>query len=136
MSSPRYGWWGYAKAMIRAYPQLHREYEALHTQKTTASISGMPRGGSVSRTTEGIALRRLPGEKQAEHDAVARAIEKTKRKSYGKDALMLIDLVFWKQKCTVSGAAMRINCSKTTAFRYHREFIRLVGACFFEKMEN
>ena len=45
MSSPRYGWWGYAKAMIRAYPQLHREYEELHTQKITASISGMPVAG-------------------------------------------------------------------------------------------
>ena len=61
MSSPRYGWWSYAKAMIRAYPQLHREYEQLHSQKVTASISGMPGGGGASRTTEDIALRRLPG---------------------------------------------------------------------------
>ena len=136
MSSPRYGWWSYAKAMIRAYPQLHREYEQLHSQKVTASISGMPGGGGASRTTEDIALRRLPGTKQAEHDAVAKAIELTKGKVYGKDALKLIDLVFWKQRCTVTGAAVRLNCSKTTAFRYHREFIQLVGTCFFEKMEN
>ena len=136
MSSPRYGWWSYAKAMIRSYPQLHREHEALHSQKITASISGMPGGGSASRTTEDVALRRLPGIKQREHDAVAAAIERMKGKSYGKDVLKLIDLVFWKQRCNVTGAAMHINCSKTTAFRYHREFILLVGKCFFEMMEN
>ena len=82
MSSPRYGWWSYAKAMIRSYPQLHREHEALHSQKITASISGMPGGGGASRTTEDIALRKLPGTKQAEHDAVAKAIELTKGKAY------------------------------------------------------
>lgn len=136
MSSPRCGWWPYAKSMIRAYPRLHREYEALHSQKITASISGMPGGGGVSRTTEDVALRRLPGTKQAEHDAVEKAIELTRGKVYGKDALKLIELVFWKRNCNVTGAAMRINCSKTTAFRYHREFIQLVGKCFFEKMEN
>ena len=136
MSSPRYGWWSYAKAMIRAYPRLHKEYEALHSQKITASISGMPGGGGASRTTEDIALRRLPGTQQAEYDAVTRAIELTKGKTYGNDALKLVDLVFWKRRCTVTGAAVQINCSKTTAFRYHREFIQLVGKCFFEKMEN
>ena len=136
MSSPRYGWWSYAKAMIRSYPQLHKEYEQLHSQKITASISGMPGGGGASRTTENVAMRRLPGTQQAEHDAVAKAIELTKGKSYGKDALKLVDLVFWKCRCNVTGAAVRLNFSKTTAFRYHREFIQLVGKCFFEKMEN
>lgn len=136
MSNPRYGWWPYAKAMIRAYPQLHKEYEALHTQKITANISGMPGGGSVSRTTEDVSLRQLPRVKQAEHDAVEKAIQLTKGKSYGKDALKLVELVFWKQRYTVTGAALRICCSKTTAFRYHREFIQLVGKCFFEIMEN
>lgn len=136
MSSSRYGWWPYAKAMIRSYPQLHREYEALHSQKITANISGMPSGGGASRTTEDVALLRLPGIKQREHDAVAAAIERVKSKPYGKDVLKLIDLVFWKQRCNVTGAAMCICCSKTTAFRYHREFIQLVGNCFFEMMEN
>lgn len=136
MSNPRYGWWPYAKAMIKAYPQLHKEYEALHSQKITASISGMPGGGNASRSTENVALRVLPGIKQREHDAVAKAIGMMKRKPYGEDALKIVDLVFWKKKCNVTGAAVQVGCSDTTAFRYHREFINTVGKCFFEDFEK
>lgn len=129
MSRPRYIWWSYAKAMIRQYPDLKQEYEDLHSQNVTASITGMPGGGSATRTTEVIALRQLPPVKQKEFDSVDMAIRTTRRMPNGRDRLKVIDLVLWKAETTIEGAAQRIHCSKETAWRYHRDFVRLVGKC-------
>ena len=129
MSKPRYIWWSYAKAMIRQYPELKREYEDIHRQNITASITGMPGGGEASRTTEGVALRQLSPVKQKEFDSVSAAVKATKKMPNGRDRLAVIDLVLWKQKTTIEGAAQRIHCSKETAWRYHRDFVRLVGKC-------
>ena len=65
MSKPRYGWWGYVKNMIRAYPGLKREYDDLHTQHITANMSGTGGGGGgVNRSLENIAMRELPRPKE------------------------------------------------------------------------
>lgn len=130
MSKPRYIWWSYAKAMIRQYPHLKKEYEDIHEQKITASISGMPGGGGASRATENITLRQLPGIKQREFDAVDLAVRYTKNMPNGKDRLKIISLVYWKECITIDGAAQRIPCSKETAWRYHRDFVRLVGKSY------
>lgn len=131
MSKPRYHWWAYAKAIVRMYPQLKREYEALHTQRITGDPERVPGGkGGVSRAVEITALRQLPPARQREYDAVTQAIELTKRRQNGTDRLALIDLVFWKQSHTLEGAALKLHLSDTTAKRYHTEFIRLVGFCY------
>ena len=128
MSSPRYGWWSYAKYLTRAYPALKKEYDALHTQHITADPSRIPGcTGTASRTTENIALRQLPPAKQADYDAVTKAIEQTKRLKTGQERLKLIDMVFWKQSHTLDGAAYAIGYSYEQGARYHREFLRLVG---------
>lgn len=127
MSKPRDIWWSYAKGMVRQYPKLKKQYDDLHTQKTTASISTVPGGGGASRTTEKIVLRELAPTKQKELDAVIAAIKSTKRMKNGKDRLLLIALVYWNDKLTIEAAAVRIPCSKETAYRYHRDFVRLVG---------
>ena len=129
MSKPRYIWWSYAKAMIRQYPQLKAEYDDIHHQKVTASITGMPGGGSATRTTEMIALRQLPPVKQKEFDSVSQAIKITQRMPAGKERLAIINMVLWKEEKTIEGAAQCIHCSKETAWRYHRDFVRLVGKC-------
>ena len=127
MSKPRYIWWSYAKAMIRQYPELKEEYDDLHRQNTTAPMSGMPGGGGASRTTEVITLKQLAPAKQKEFDAVDQAILRTRKMTNGKERLKIISLVYWKERLTIEGAAMRIPCSKETAWRYHRDFVRLVG---------
>ena len=129
MSKPRYIWWSYAKAMIRQFPELKREYDDLHQQNITASMTGMPGGGGASRTTETIALKQLPPTKQKEYDSVEKAIRHTRRMPNGKDRLKVIKLVYWGEQLTIEGAAQRIPCSKETAWRYHRDFVRLVGKC-------
>ena len=129
MSKPRYGWWSYAKYMIRQYPSLKEEYRELQRQKVTRE-AGRVCGGSVgARVAENAALKQLPPAKQAEYDAVAKAIEKTKLLRTGEERLALIDMVFWRNSHTLDGAAYKLYLSYVTACRYHSDFIRLVGFC-------
>lgn len=130
MSKPRYRWWGYIRNVIRAYPELKKEYDALHQQSVTANLSGMPGSGSVSRGTENIATRELPRTKQQEYDAVRQAIELTHRMPNGKFRLCIIDLVYWKRTHTVEGAAIKVGYSTDRGKQIHGEFVRLVAKCY------
>ena len=127
MSRPRYRWWQYVKNVIRAYPELKREYNALHEQAVTANVSGMPSGGSAGRKVESVALRQLPQPQQREYDAVRKTIAVTERMKTGSDRLRMIDMVFWKKSHTLSGAAMLLNISYETAVEYHRDFIMMTA---------
>lgn len=127
MSKPRYRWWGYIRNVIRAYPELKREYEILHTQSITANLSGMPGSGNVSRGTENIATMELPRTKQKEYDAVTNAIEVTGKMPNGKQVLRIIELVYWKRTHTVEGAAMKSGYSVDRGKQLHGDFIRLVA---------
>lgn len=126
MSNMRYGWWSYVKDMIRRYPDLKRRYIELHSVSLSAPINGMPRGGRVSKPTEGAALRALPNTDQREYDAVRRALSTTKRAKNGADQLRLIKLVFW-EGYTISQAATKMHYGERTAREWHRMFIRLVA---------
>ncbi len=129
MSKPKEIWWPYAKAVIRQYPQLRVEHNALYVQSVTADNSGMPRSGNASRTTEVIAdrvIKGLPRQKQREFDAVRLAIQQTERHPTGKERMRLVRLVFWESR-RVDDAALAIPCSSPTARRWHAEFIRLVA---------
>ena len=127
MSKPRYRWWGYVRNVIRAYPDLKKEYEYLHEQSVTANLFGMPGTGGVSRGTENIAVRELPKTKQREYDAVTKAIEITGRLPNGKQVLRIIELVYWKRTHTVEGAAMKSGYSVDRGKQLHGDFIRLVA---------
>ena len=131
MSKPRYHWWAYAKAMVRVYPELKREYDMLHTPQITRAISGAPEGkGGVVRTAEMTALRQLPPARQREYDAVTRAVELTKRRQNGEERIKLINMVFWKGTHNLTGAALALFISETTAKRYSQDFLTLVGYCY------
>lgn len=130
MSSPRYDWWSYVKSMIRRYPDLKQQYEALHEIRITAQITGMPRGNNVSNPTANAALRELSPVNQKEFEAVHKAVETTRGYKDGVDRLKVIELVFWERSHTLAGAAMRVSCSYDTAKNWHREFIRLTAFLF------
>ena len=127
MSKPRYRWWGYVKNVIRAYPELKREYDAMHEQSVTANMSGSRGSAGPARGLESIVTRELPKPKQKELDAVMKTIRITEMLRTGKDRLKLIDMVFWKGTHTLSGAAMALNISYDTAVDYHGDFIMLVA---------
>ena len=127
MSKPRYRWWGYIRNVIRAYPELKKEYESIHQQSVTANMSGMPAGGSASRGTENIAIRELPRVKQKEYDAVKSSIDQTLLLPNGLLRIRIIELVYWKRTHTVEGAAMKAGYSVDRGKQIHGDFVRLVA---------
>ena len=139
MSNRKYGWWGYVKDIIRRYPELQREYAQLHIQSIIPQYSGMPGGGGDPHKVESVALRQLPGIKQREYDAMESALRLTRSLRDGAEREHFIDLVFWRQTHTLSGAAMRVHVSERTAQRWHAEFIKCVAGFYgfeIEKDEN
>jgi hypothetical protein len=82
---------------------------------------------SAARVTEKTSLRQLTPAKQANYEAVTKAVEQTKKLRNGAERLRLIDMVFWKQSHTLDGAAYAIGYSYDQAKLYHRDFLRLVG---------
>lgn len=135
MSRPKYRWWGFARKMVRDYPDLKMKLDELHTQSMSPDISGMPRGGSAGRTTESIALRQLPPDDQQDYDAVRRAIEITRQLADGDARIALIRYAYWGKKMhKLEDAALQVHVSERTAQRWHADFIRLVGKCYGYKV--
>lgn len=127
MSKPRYNWWPFALNMIRDYPARKAEYNDLHEQKITADLSGMPGGGSASRTVENIAARLLPRQDQREFDAVRKAVEYTKALPDGSLRMKVIRMTLLRRSYSIPGAASVANVSERTAKRYRWQFVLLVG---------
>ncbi len=136
MSKPRYRWWGYIRNVIRAYPELKKEYDALHQQSITANISGMPGSGSVSRGTESIAIRELPRTKQREYEAVRKAIDFTRRMPNGDLRLRVIDLVFWKERRKLLDAGESVGYAYKTARTIQSTFIKLTADAYGYDLEE
>lgn len=137
MSKPRYHWWAYAKAMVKIYPDLKREYDRLHSLQTSACLNGVPNTKRYTRSTENIALRYLPRARQKEYDAVTHAIDLTKQMRSSKERLAVVDMVLWRGTHNIAGAALQLYISEISARRYHSDFIRLVGFCYgLEDMEE
>lgn len=130
MSHPRYDWWGYCKGMIKRYPLLAAEREALKEPNLTADYSGEPHGGGPGNPTLQCACRTLRGVKEREYQAVADAVNAAGRKPDGRERLILVDMLFWSRSHTLHGAAMAIGVSYRTANRWHSEFIRSVARNF------
>lgn len=127
MSKTRYKWWGYVKAVIRAYPDHCAALASMREQTMTAAYDVTPRGGGPGKPVEALALRTLPREDQREYEAVMAAAQETKRLQDGADRMKLIGLVFWKQTHTLEGAAQACNVSYKTACRWHNAYIRAVA---------
>lgn len=127
MSKPRYNWWPFALNMIKDYPTRNAEYNELHKQKITASMTGLSSQRSASRTTENIAIRLLPRHDQLEYDAVRKAIALTQMDESGDLQLEVVKLTLWKNSHSIDGAAIKLHISPRTAKRYRWKFILCVG---------
>ncbi len=131
MSSPRYIWWPYVKAMIRVYPERELEYLVNRNMKTTANYD--PQAGGVSgptRKTEDFAIGYMTATSTREYFAVKSALDLTMRKRTGEERVRMIELVYWEKRCTLAAAAMRLHIGERTAQRWNREFVYLVAKEF------
>ena len=127
MSKPRYRWWGYVRAVIRAYPELSRRLAELRHSPVTARYGPSGGAGGPTSPVERAAIRGLPHPEQREHDAVEAAIEQTKTLPDAAARLRLVDLVFWRQSHTLQGAAREVHLSYASAKRRQERFILLVA---------
>ena len=114
--------------MVRNYPGLRKEYNELITQSVVPGYSAAPGGGGDPRKAESAALRVLPSPYQKEMESVESAIRHTKVFKDGEERIKLIDLIYWRRTHTLSGAALKCNVDYSTGKRWHRDFIRCVGA--------
>lgn len=128
MSRPRNIWWSYVKAMIRRYPVLKAELDAMKEPSVTAKYGSIGHGSGVSKPTEQTALRQLSPVKQKEYDAVSSAIEAMKMRPDGEFHLELIKSMYWSRThYNLAGAAQKVHTTEVTAKRWHSEFVYLVA---------
>ena len=130
--SERFKWYGYIRWMIRLYPARVQELRRLqHAAKVTAyDRDGAFHGDSISRPTEILGTVTLGATCDREVEAVRKAILATRAKRNGDLILRLIDLQFWSCTHNLTGAAMELYISKSTAQKWNGAFIREVGNNF------
>lgn len=132
MSKPRYKWWGYIKAVIRSYPDHINDLNEIRSPTLTPNYGKSEgHGYEVPRTTEQLALKRLPEEDMKEFEAVDRAIAYTINNYQDADIrIKLIKLVFFSRSHTLQGAALECNISYSTSKIMHNAFIKQVAREF------
>lgn len=129
MSKPRYNWWGFMLAMIRDYPARSQALKDLREQKITADLSGMPRGGGASRSTENLSLRQLPRQEQLEYDAVHTAVRRAQAQKEAALRMDVVKLTLWRGY-TIPEAAIHTHTSESAAQLYRWQFIMWVGVAY------
>lgn len=85
---------------------------------------------AIIRRYPSLKGRELSGIAMREKEAVDAAIAATERMQNGRDRLAVVDMVFWKQTHTLSGAALMIPCGYETAKRWQQQFIKQVAKSF------
>ena len=129
MSTP--DWWVSVTRMIRNYPARRREHDALLSSAVTANLSGMPGGGEAHRTTEDVAIRTMAPAKQAEYEAVSRAVSITEQMPNGQQRVEFIRRVYWSgHKATITQACAAVHIAESTGWRWHRAFVRLTAEIY------
>lgn len=126
--SNEYRWRARARAAIKRYPELLQAEADLRAGKVTPAYSGIPGGGSASRTTELLAMRELPKDAQRDLDAVRLALDTIKRYRNADLRLRLVEICYWRRTHSIDGAALLLHVSQDTAHLWDRNMIELVDA--------
>ena len=127
MSKPRYRWWGYVKAVIRAYPALDKVMREPIYTPTTARYSTQPPQAGDGRSLECAVVKKLDGQDIKEYEAVSAAIRATERLPNGAARLKIIDLVYWQGTHTFAGAGLQVGYSYRHSQRVNEQFAYLVA---------
>lgn len=82
---------------------------------------------AIVRAYPGRCGRELYGVASRDQKGVEDAIAVTERMGNGESRLKLIRIVHWDRTHTVEGAMIAIPCSKTTAYRWQKDFFEIVA---------
>lgn len=140
MSKPRERWWTYARNVIRAYPELRRQYAELHDLPITrqprsiidpdtgnlADFYGSGGNGGEHRQIENAVLRDLRPQDQRELDAVRLALEEIELRPDGRSRLRFVELYHFR-RYKLASAAKKAHISEATARRWNGETIYAVA---------
>jgi len=129
-STRRYKHWWHPNVvkLLRIYPYLKALQQSDPDVVITPAYSGMPRGGGNSRPTENVATRRkLSAREEDLVNAVDHALWEVATWPDGAVIVRLVDMVDFKRRYTLEGAAMVLHMSRDVAYRKRSRFIYLVG---------
>ena len=130
MVSVKPSWWHYVRHIVREYPGLCQELEEIKLTRVTINYGIHTRtSGQVLRPVEAAALGTLAPSKQKKYMAVREAINLTKARhpNNGENRMKIIEMVYFTEKCNITGAALALPCHVNTASRWQAEFLRLVA---------
>lgn len=129
MSKPRDPWWGYMKNVIRMYPNLKAEHDALHASSMVANYSGMSGSHSgANRTVENIAIKELRPLQQSWYEAVDSAVRITEMFPNGERRMQLISGLYWDGRYSkIADACTDLGYEEVQLKRFHVSFVHLVA---------
>ena len=127
MSKYRHWWRPTVERAIRQYPALKEMKRELQQPRITANVSGMPRSGNIGDPTGEAAMRELSPQEEATIDAVEAAAAMMAQCRDGKTVLQIVDMVDFKRRYTVQGAADALHLSLRAATDKRTRFIDAVG---------
>ena len=127
MGKQRSIWYDYVKKVISKYPDYEKELRQLQRINITTQFDSAKNPGVKSRVTEIAATKQLPFGDQERYEAVKKAIKNTNQLKNGNLKYNLIDIVYFKKRKTLEGAAFELYISYSTALRWNKEFIYLTA---------
>lgn len=122
----KYGWWSYAKSMIRAYPARVAQYEDIIAMGVTPSLSGMPHGTSPGDPVGEVVARADGTPAYQEYWAVKRALNICG--SLSPDFCAFVRLYYWtRPRLQLEQIADRLHYSPETVRKWNKRFIYTVA---------
>lgn len=125
--SVKYSWWGYAKAMIRAYPMRKAQYEDIIDMSAIPNNDGMPKGTAVSNPVESLMISAEQKTAYQEYWAVKKALDLFVMR-HGLSFMDYVRLYYWTEpRFKLERIADRMHLAPETIFRWNRQLIKAVG---------
>ena len=116
-----------AKAALRKYPRCKRKQAETAEMRITPSYSGVPGGGTATRTTENVALSSALTDEESNIISAVEFMLHMQKRYYNADARMkMVRLVYWERTHTMQGVAMEVGYNINTVKSWNTEILTAV----------
>lgn len=122
----KYTWWGYAKNMVRSYPQRVAQYEDIIAMSVTPSLSGLPHGSSVGDPVGETIAQAEDRPQYLEYWAVKRALEICD--SIAPEFKDFVRLYYWTEpRLQLVDIADRLHYAPETVRKWNKRLLYMVA---------